>query len=498
MEYNVKSGNPEKQRTACIVVGVFEPRKLTGAAEQLDEVSDNFISNIIRRGDLEGKLGQVLLLHNVPNALCDRVLLVGCGKERELGDQQYQKIITQAVKTLNETGSMEAVCFLPELNVKGRDIHWKVKQAVEASEESLYRFDELKSESKTERRPLRKITFTVPTRKELPDGELALNEGYAVAQGVAKAKDLGNMPGNICHPTYLAEQAEELASKHDKLHYDVVDESEMDALGMHSFLSVSKGSDQPGKLIILNYKGANDDSKPIVFVGKGITFDTGGISLKPGLGMDEMKYDMGGAASVFGATQAIAEMDLKVNFIMVIAAAENMPSGRASRPGDIVTSMSGQTIEILNTDAEGRLVLCDALTYVERFEPEVVVDVATLTGACIVALGHNAAGLMSNHNPLAHDLLNAGEQAADRAWRLPIWDDYQEQIKSNFADMANIGGPAAGTITAACFLSRFAKKFNWAHLDIAGVAWRKGTNKGGTGKPVPLLCQYVINKVKSA
>ena len=498
MEYNVKSGNPEKQRTACIVVGVHEPRKLTGAAEQLDEVSEGFISNILRRGDLEGKLGQVLLLHNVPNTLSDRVLLIGCGKERELGDKQYHSIISKTVKTLNDTGSMEAVCFLTELNVKGRDSHWKVKHAVEAAEESLYTFDELKSESKPARRPLRKITFTVPTRKELTDGETALQHGICVASGVAKAKDLGNLPGNICHPTYLAEQAEALAEAHDKLSYDVVDESEMEELGMGSFLSVSKGSDQPGKLIILNYKGAGDDSKPIVLVGKGITFDTGGISLKPGLGMDEMKFDMGGAASVFGATKAIVEMDLDVNLVMVIAAAENMPSGRASRPGDIVTSMSGQTIEILNTDAEGRLVLCDALTYVERFDPDVVIDVATLTGACIIALGHHACAVMSNHNPLAHDLLNAGEHASDKAWRLPLWEEYQEQLKSNFADMANIGGQPAGTITAGCFLARFTKKFHWAHVDIAGVAWKKGAEKGATGKPVPLLTQYVLNKIKVA
>ena len=498
MEYNVKSGNPEKQRTACIVVGVHEPRKLTGAAEQLDEVSEGFISNILRRGDLEGKLGQVLLLHNVPNTLSDRVLLIGCGKERELGDKQYHSIISKTVKTLNDTGSMEAVCFLTELNVKGRDSHWKVKHAVEAAEESLYTFDELKSESKPARRPLRKITFTVPTRKELTDGETALQHGICVASGVAKAKDLGNLPGNICHPTYLAEQAEALAEAHDKLSYDVVDESEMEELGMGSFLSVSKGSDQPGKLIILNYKGAGDDSKPIVLVGKGITFDTGGISLKPGLGMDEMKFDMGGAASVFGATKAIVEMDLDVNLVMVIAAAENMPSGRASRPGDIVTSMSGQTIEILNTDAEGRLVLCDALTYVERFDPDVVIDVATLTGACIIALGHHACAVMSNHNPLAHDLLNAGEHASDKAWRLPLWEEYQEQLKSNFADMANIGGQPAGTITAGCFLARFTKKYHWAHVDIAGVAWKKGAEKGATGKPVPLLTQYVLNKIKAS
>lgn len=494
MEYSVKSGNPEKQRTACIVLGVFEPRKLTATAEQFDKITDGFISNILRRGDLEGKLGQVLLLHNVPNALSDRVLLVGCGKERELGDAQYHKIISKAIKTLNETGSMEAVCFLTELNVKGRDSLWKVKHAVEASEEALYSFDQLKTKSDAERRPLRKLIFNVPTRRELSEGEEAIRQGEAIARGVSKAKDLANLPGNICTPTYLAEQAEQLASNHDNVTTTVLDEDDMQEMGMGAFLSVSKGSDEPGKLITIEYRGADEDDKPIVLVGKGITFDSGGISLKPGAAMDEMKFDMGGAASVFGTAQAIIEMGLPVNLVTVIAAAENMPSAKASRPGDIVTSMSGQTIEILNTDAEGRLLLCDALTYVDRFDPDVVIDVATLTGAVIVALGHKASGIMSNHNPLAHDLLNAGEQAADRAWRLPIWDEYQEQLDSNFADMSNLGGPAAGTITAACFLSRYTRKYQWAHIDIAGTAWKKGKHKGGTGKPVPLLAQYIINR----
>jgi leucyl aminopeptidase len=493
MEYSVKSGNPEKQRTACIVLGVFEPRKLTASAEQLDQVSDGYISNILRRGDLEGKLGQVLLLHNVPNTLSDRVLLVGCGKERELGDNQYHKIISTAVKTLNETGSMEASCFLTELNVKGRDSQWKVKHAVEAAEEALYRFDQLKSKTDTERRPLRKITFNVPTRRELTEGELAIKQGEAVAKGASYTRDLANLPGNICTPSYLADEAMKMA-KHAKVKTSVIDESEMEEMGMGAFLSVSKGSAEPGKMIIIEYSGADKEQKPIVLVGKGITFDTGGISLKPGAGMDEMKYDMGGAASVLGTTQAVIELELPVNLVTIVAAAENMPSSNASKPGDVVTSLSGQTIEILNTDAEGRLVLCDALTYAERFNPDVVIDVATLTGACIIALGHHASGVMSNHNPLAHELLNAGEQAADRAWRLPIWDDYQEQLDSNFADMANIGGRAAGTITAGCFLARYTKKYHWAHVDVAGTAWRSGKAKGATGRPVPLLSQFIINK----
>lgn len=498
MEYSVKSGNPEKQRTACIVLGVFEPRKLTATAEEFDKITDGFISNILRRGDLEGKLGQVLLLHNVPNTLSDRVLLVGCGKERELGDSQYHKIISKAIKTLNETGSMEAVCFLTELNVKGRDSQWKVKHAVEAAEESLYSFDQLKSKTDVERRPLRKLIFNVPTRRELNEGEVAILQGESIAHGVSCAKDLANLPGNICTPTYLAEQAIKLAADNDNTNCNIIDEAELKEMGMGAFISVSQGSDEPGKLIIIEYRGADTDVKPIVLVGKGITFDTGGISLKPGTAMDEMKFDMGGAAAVFGTTQAVIEMGLKVNLVMVIAAAENMPSAKASRPGDVVTSLSGQTIEILNTDAEGRLVLCDALTYIEKFEPDVVIDVATLTGAIIVALGHKATGIMSNHNPLAHDLLNAGEQAADRAWRLPIWDEYQEQLDSNFADMSNLGGPAAGSITAACFLSRYTRKYQWAHLDIAGTAWKKGKKKGGTGKPVPLLAQYIINRARNS
>ncbi|TQV76769.1 leucyl aminopeptidase [Aliikangiella marina] len=494
MEFNVKSGNPEKQRSACVVVGVFESRKLSAMAEQLDLVSEGYLSNIIRRGDLEGKLGQALLLHNVPNTLSDRVLLIGCGKERDFGDKQYRKVIAKAITTLNETGSMEAVCFLSELNVKGRDTRWKVRHAVEAAQDTLYAFEEFKSKTDSTRRPLRRLTFNVTTRKELTVGERAIEEGIAVAKGSHKARDLGNLPPNVANPSYLAEQAKLLAVDNDKVDCHVLDESELEEMGMGAFVSVSKGSDTPAKLIVMKYNGGDAEQKPIVLVGKGITFDSGGISLKPGANMDEMKYDMGGAAAVFGTFVAAVEMELPTNLIVAIAAAENMPSGRASRPGDIVTTLSGQTVEILNTDAEGRLVLCDTLTYVERFEPDVVIDVATLTGACIIALGNQASGLMSNHNPLAHDILNAGDHCGDRAWRLPIWDEYQEQLDSNFADMANIGGKGAGTITAGCFLSRFAKKFHWAHIDIAGTAWVSGKAKGATGRPVPLLTQYIMNR----
>jgi len=494
MEFNVKSGNPEKQRSACVVIGVFESRKLSQAGEQIDEVSEGYLSNLLRRGDMEGKLGKVLLLHNVPNTLSDRVLLIGCGKERDFSDKHYQTVIAKAITTLNETGSMEAVCFLSELNVKGRDTHWKVRHAVEATQDTLYAFEEFKSKSDAARRPVRRLVFNVTTRKELAIGEKAITEGLAISKGAHKARDLANLPPNIANPAYLAEQAKMLAIANDNIECLVLDEAELKEMGMGAFTAVTQGSENSGKLIVLKYNGAIDEQKPIVLVGKGITFDSGGISLKPSERMDEMKYDMGGAAGVFGSFVAVTEMALKVNLVVVIAAAENMPGGNACRPGDIVITLSGQTVEILNTDAEGRLVLCDALTYVERFDPDVVIDVATLTGACIVALGDQASGLLSNHNPLAHELLNAGELCGDRAWRLPLWDEYQQQLDSNFADMSNLGGKGAGTITAACFLSRYTKKYHWAHLDIAGTAWKTGKQKGATGRPVPLLTQYILNR----
>lgn len=494
MEFSVKSGSPEKQRSACIVVGVFEPRRLSGIAEQLDEISQGYISNLLRRGDLEGKSGQMLLLHQVPNVLSERVLLVGCGKERELDERQYKQIISKTISTLNETGSMEAVCFLSELHVKGRDIYWKVRQAVETAQDSLYSFDALKTRKAEPRRPLRKLVFNVPTRKELPVGERAIQHALAIAHGIETCKNVANMPPNICNPSYLAEQAQILANDYDHVSVEVVDEAQMQALGMGSYLAVSRGSENEAKMSIINYQGGKPEAAPIVLVGKGLTFDSGGISLKPGEAMDEMKYDMGGAASVLGAMHALAELNLPINVIGVLAGCENMPGGNAYRPGDILTTMSGQTVEVLNTDAEGRLVLCDALTYVERFEPDAVIDVATLTGACVIALGKHATGLLSTHNPLAHELLNASEQSGDRAWRLPLWDEYQEQLESPFADFTNLGGRPAGTITAAAFLSRFTKKYNWAHLDIAGTAWRSGANKGSTGRPVGMLTQFLLNR----
>ncbi len=496
MDFLVKSGLPEKQRTACVVVAVFEPRRLSEAGEKLDQATGGQISSIIKRGDMEGRLGQTLLLHHLNGLMCDRVLLVGCGREREFGDRQYQTVVSTVIRTLNDTGSMEAVAYLPELNVKGRSLHWKVSQFVLAAHDALYRFDRLKTKRETVRRPLRKVTLAVPSRRDLTEGEHAILEGLAIAEGVRLTKDLANLPGNICTPTYLAEQAVALADEYEQMEAEILDEAQMEELGMGALLSVAKGSEQPAKLIVLQYRGGKENDKPIVLVGKGLTFDAGGISLKPAQNMDEMKYDMCGGASVLGTLKTVAELELPLNLVGLVPAAENLPDGKANKPGDVVTSMSGQTIEILNTDAEGRLILCDALTYAERFQPDVVIDIATLTGACVVALGHEASGLFSNHSPLANDLNAAGRESGDRAWELPMFDEYQDLLKSNFADMANVGGRYAGAITAACFLSRFTKKFKWAHLDIAGTAWRSGEKKGATGRPVPLLSRYLIDRVE--
>ena len=493
MEFTIKSGSPEKQRSACVVVGVFDNRKPSLSAELIDRASGGYISEIIRRGDMEGKLGATLLLHNVRGTLADRVLLVGLGKERDFREREFRSAIRAAVRLLNETGSYEAVVYLTEEKVKRREVAWRVEHAVVVAMEAVYRFDQMKSQPADVRRPLRKLTLSVPQRSDLTSGEAAAARGLAIAHGMDLARDLGNLPGNICTPAHLAERAQALAQELG-FKCEVLERGKLEELKMGSFLSVTNGSDQPPKFIVLEYFGGPKKQKPLVLVGKGITFDSGGISLKPGADMDQMKFDMCGAASVLGTFRAVAELKAKVNLIGLVPTCENMPNGKATKPGDVVRSMSGQTIEVLNTDAEGRLILCDALTYAERYEPAAVVDIATLTGAMVIALGHIACGVFSNSDSLGRALLNAGEDAFDRGWQLPLWDDYHEALNSNFADFANIGGRAGGSITAACFLSKFAKKFDWAHLDIAGVAWKDGKEKGATGRPVPLLTTWVLSQ----
>jgi len=471
-------------------VGVFEKRKLAPAAESLDRAARGHLRDVLKRGDMDGRAGTTRLLLDVPHLACERVLLVGLGRESEFGAKQYRDAIRNAVNAIADTGARDAHLCLPELHVAGKDMVWKLRHAAIATADALYQFEQMKSKKSPARR-LRAITFMQPGRS--PTGTRGLVQGRAIAAGMALARDLGNLPANVCTPTYLAERAVQLG-KSWKLGVQVLERRDMERLGMGSFLSVARGSRQPPKLIVLRYNGGPKREKPVVLVGKGITFDTGGISLKPAGEMDEMKYDMCGAASVLGTLRAVAEMKLACNVVGVIPASENMPGGAATRPGDVVTSMSGKTVEILNTDAEGRLILCDALTYSERFKPQAVIDIATLTGACVIALGNVATGLFSNQDTLAEELLEAGADAWDRAWRLPLWDDYQEQLKSPFADMANIGGRPAGSVTAACFLSRFAESYGWAHLDIAGTAWVSGKNKGATGRPVPLLSTFLIGR----
>jgi len=493
MEFSIKNGNPEKQRNDCLIVGVFENKKLSASAELLDAASEQAISAVVKAGDMNGDLATTLLMHQLPNVMTKRVLLVGLGKQGEFGVKQYLKATRAAVKALPKVAK-EVGFYLTELPVVAMTVQEKTAQIAEIFLDATYQINALKSK-KAEAIALKKVAIFVESAQET-EAKSALAQGLAIAEGVRMAKDLGNLPGNICTPTYLGKQAKQLAKDYG-FKVEVLDRAQIEKLGMGAFLGVAQGSDEPMRLIVLQHQKGKKEQKPIALVGKGITFDTGGISLKPGSEMDEMKYDMCGAASVLGTFKAIGEMDLPINAVGIIPTCDNMPSGKALKPGDIVTSMSGQTIEVLNTDAEGRLVLCDALTYAEKFEPSVVVDVATLTGACVIALGQHASAVYSNQDAVAAELIAAGEAAHDRAWHMPLWDDYQSQLDSNFADMANIGGRPAGSITAACFLSRFTKKYDWAHLDIAGTAWKSGKAKGGTGRPVPLLTTFLIKRAAS-
>ena len=494
MDISVKTTTAPTHHGACLVVGVYERRKLSSVARELDAASNGYLSKLLQHGDMDGKLEQTLLLHSVNGVAAQRILLIGCGKENEFGLRQFKKTLNVTAKVLKEHNVRDAVIYLSELTTKDLNLAQRIKLAAETIHHGVYQFTQLKSKNDKTRINLQKVILNVADAKYLPKARLAVAMGNAVAQGVTTARDLGNLPGNICTPAYLASTAQKNAKHYSNMKVRVLKQKDMEELKMGAFLSVAKGSRQPPRLIVVEYSGGKKDDKPVVLVGKGITFDSGGISIKPSQAMDEMKFDMCGAASVLGTMVTIGELQLPINVVAIVPSCENMPDGAANKPGDVVTSMSGQTIEVLNTDAEGRLILCDALTYSEQFKPKAVIDVATLTGACVVALGKHPCGLLSNKDALVQDLLDAGTRSDDRAWQLPLWDDYQDQLKSNFADIANIGGPQAGTITAACFLSRFTEKLDWAHLDIAGVAWESGHHKGATGRPVPLLSQYLLDQ----
>jgi leucyl aminopeptidase len=450
------------------------------------------INTIVSRGDINGKNGETVLINAIPDNPIERILLVGLGENKPLTSKNYRKALLAAINSLKKTNIKSILCCLADVEVIDANQQWKTRQIIEVFNDAIYQFTAYKSNKEITSK-IEKIGI-LSTEAELNSTQLGLNQGRAIADGMNLTKLLGDLPGNICTPSYLAEQAFELGKKYPSIDISILEENDMEKLNMGAFLSVSRGSRQPAKLITLSHQGGKKDDKPIVLIGKGLTFDAGGISLKQAPGMDEMKYDMCGGATVIGSFLAAVQMQLPLNIIGLIPSSENMPDGDANKPGDILTSMSGKTIEVLNTDAEGRLLLCDTLTYAERFNPDVVIDMATLTGACLVALGRIPSGLLGNNDTLCNDLLTAAEMSNDSLWRLPLWEEYHEQLKSNFADLANVGGKDAGTITAACFLSQFAENFHWAHLDIAGTAWRTGTNKGATGRPVPLICQYLINR----
>lgn len=495
MDFLVTPGSVETLESSALVLTVNEQLQLDSQGQLIDKLCAGALSAHLQAGDIQGKLGQTLLLHNLTNLKAQRVLLVGIGKDDELSDRNARKLVSAILNTFKNLSIKDAALGFADLIFKDRDAYSSARLVAECLVDGLYVFDQFKSE-KAPVVQINTITFVCSQAQQIAV-EKACTHGKAIASGMAFTRDLGNMPPNICHPRYLAAQAQDLGKLHKNLDVEVLEEKQLKELGAGALLAVAQGSDQPPRMIIMNYQGGKSSEQPYVLVGKGITFDTGGISLKPGAGMDEMKYDMGGAASVLGTFKTLLELQLPINVIGVLTCAENMPSGGATRPGDIVTTMSGQTVEILNTDAEGRLVLCDALTYVERFKPQAVINIATLTGACIVALGSQTSGLMGNNLALIESLLSAGKQASDVAWQLPLFDDYQELLDSPFADIANIGGPKAGTITAGCFLSRFTKEYHWAHLDVAGTAWISGgKEKGATGRPVPLLSQYLLDRVQ--
>jgi leucyl aminopeptidase len=495
MEFKVSKVVAGSQRASCIVVGAFETRRLSPFASAIDEASRGELSKLLKKFDMEAAAGDTLMLNNLPGVSAARVLIVGCGKKGAMPTSRYRRVLTAAVQKLKESGVKDAVVCLAELEVENGDIYWKVRRIVESVRDSVYRFNQLKSGKDSDSPPrLRRVTCAIASLRDRRRAEEGLRHGIGISDGVDLARDLGNLPGNICTPKYLADRARQMARAHKSIKVRVLGEAEMKRLGMGTLLSVSQGSEQPARLVTLEYRGTKAGKKPAVLIGKGVTFDSGGISIKPAAQMDEMKFDMCGAASVMGTVKMAASLSLPVNLVGIVAATENLPGSAASKPGDIYTSMSGQSVEILNTDAEGRLVLCDALTYASRFEPDVVVDIATLTGACVIALGAHAAGLFSNDDRLAEALLGAGEFSHDRAWRMPLWEEYGDALKSNFADVANVGGREGGAITAASFLSRFADDYRWAHLDIAGVAWQGGKAKGATGRPVRLLSQFLLDR----
>jgi leucyl aminopeptidase len=492
MRFYAVSGSAARQRTDCAIVGLYESGLLSAAAAQIDAALGGRIARVVKRRDARGKLGECTLL-DADHAPCERVLLVGLGKKEGYGRKQYKKAMLAAAGAVAKTGARDAVSYLSAEPVLATDAYYRGRLAAESVGSALYRVPAIRSTRPAAAAALKSFGIAVPERDQRQEAERGLEHGRGIAAGTSLTRDLANLPANVCTPSYLAGQARELAKRYASVRTEVLDEAALRKLKMGSFLSVTAGTDEPARLIVLRHDGGTKGDAPVVLVGKGVTFDSGGISLKQPPGMDEMKFDMTGAASVFGAIKAAAEIGLPRNLVGLVPACENMPSGRATKPGDIVRSMSGQTIEVLNTDAEGRLILCDALTYSRRFKPALVVDVATLTGACVIALGPHTSAVMSNDDDLAAAIEEAGRRAEDRVWHMPMAEEYHDQLKSNFADFANACGREGGAITAACFLAKFTEGLRWAHVDIAGTAYVTGAHKGSTGRPVPMLVDFLLN-----
>ena len=479
----------------CVLIGVgTDPDNtpyLGPAARSMDEATGGLITRLIDSGDVQTKVGRCVMLHTADHPGTERILVVGLGEDQKRDRMAFKKALTAAGKALRQSRAVTAHCTLTEYGLIDADGPWATRQAALTYAHADYVYQATKKPKDDAAPATESISFSAG--EGVAD---ALHIAEGVAAGVGLCRDLGDLPPNVCNPPYLAKVAEQMAGDHGGLAVEVLNEDQMAELGMNALLAVGQGSECPSKLIHLRWRGGGEDQAPVALVGKGVTFDTGGISIKPGNLMEQMKFDMCGAATALGVMKAVASLKLRINMDVVVAAVENMPDGKAYRPGDVITSMSGQTIEVHNTDAEGRMILADALTWTgQNVKPAAMVDIATLTGACVVALGHHASGIMTQDDALADELINAGLEAADRGWRLPLWDDYQEQIDSPFADMKNIGGMPAGTITAGCFLSRFAKDQTWAHIDIAGSAWAWGQPGSATGRPVGMLVQWAVDRV---
>lgn len=488
MKLSLDNHAPSGIETECLVIGVCEGAPLPPVAAAVDEASGGAISRLLETGDIPTGIGKTGLLHDLAGIGADRVLTVGFGKHEKLDLARFDRGCLAAGKRLRDHPLTRCHVALHDLEFDGADRAQRLRQAALALHRSNYQYTATKPLKDDSPVPVQEASFVGG-----PDLQEALVQAEAFARGFQKAKELSDLPPNICTPAYLAQDAAGIAGQYDRVELEVLEEEDMAELGMDALLGVSRGSAHKAKLIVLNY-GGGGDAAPVVLIGKGITFDSGGLSIKSGENMMQMKYDMCGAAGVIGAFVACARLQLPLNLVCIVAAVENMPDGDAYRPGDVITTMSGKTVEVLNTDAEGRLVLCDALTYCQKFKPDVIIDAATLTGACVIALGHHATGLMSNDDELAADLIAAGNAVVDRAWRLPLWEEYQSQLDTPFADMKNVGGMPGGVLTAGCFLSRFAEDQRWAHLDVAGSAWKWGGEEGSSGRPVGLLAQYLLNR----